>query len=98
MCGLQGWISISVIKQGNTGWLNDGMIFAAMTLLREQMKEKFCGWQSTQPGGLKPGQPFVQLLHVQKSHWITVSNYCVSAFADPCAFTAVAGLFLYRQK
>ena len=68
-----------VILQGS-GWLNDGIIYAAMTLLRDQTKGKLCGWQSTQPGGCKPiasTLPFVQILHVKKCHWITVSNYSV---------------------
>ena len=60
------------------------MIYAAQSLLREQTKEKLCGWQSTQ--NIKRGSmfkpipqhlPFVQLLHVSGCHWITVSNYRV---------------------
>ena len=59
-----------------------------MTLLREEAKEKLCGWQSTQQSAFKPLPPyllFVQMLHVNKCHWITVSNYNVvnrAAFAD----------------
>ena len=62
-------------------WLNDAIIYAAQSLLRDQTKGKVFGWQSTQcskrDGMFQPIPPnslFVQILHVHQSHWIVVSN------------------------
>lgn len=81
------WISALDLYQGDrailqsTDWLNDGMIFAAQSLLREQTKEKVYGWQSTQCGkkeglfDIVPQKcPFVQILHVANCHWVVASN------------------------
>ena len=56
-------------------WLNDTIIFAAQSILKDQFS--IHGLQSThlsqfQP--VPPYNPFVQILHVHNSHWITVSN------------------------
>lgn len=66
-------------------WLNDGIIHAAQSLLRQQTKAKVFGWQSSQCSKRKglfcplpPNSPFIQILHVQGCHWITTSN------VDPC--------------
>ena len=62
-------------------WLNDAIIYAAQSLLRDQTKGKVFGWQSTQCSKqdgmfqpIPPNSPFVQILHVHQSHWIVVSN------------------------
>ena len=58
-------------------WLNDNIICAAQTLLKRQ--SKMHGWMSTQLcksvfQPIPPRSPFVQILHINGSHWITVSN------------------------
>ena len=60
--------------------LNDRIIGAAQKLL-EQQSVNICGWQptvyeqrSTKFKVLKEEEDFVQVLHVEKNHWITVSN------------------------
>ena len=64
-----------------SGWLNDGIIYAAQKLLESQSKGKISGWQSTQcckREGLFAIVPqssrFVQILHVDSCHWVTTSN------------------------
>ena len=68
-----------VIKTGE--WLNDNIIYAAQCLLSEQSESKISGWQSTQCckrenlfSALPPYTPFIQILHVANSHWITTTN------------------------
>ena len=61
-------------------WLNDNIIHAAQSLLREQTKGSVFGWRSTQCAknySFKPipsRSPFVQVLHVAECHWVVVSN------------------------
>ena len=62
-------------------WLNDRIINACQRMLENQSGGKIKGWQSTlyeqTPVKYKPiedGVEFVQVLHIQKNHWITVSN------------------------
>ena len=93
------WISALVLYQRDRAilqskdWLNDGIIFAAQSLLREQTKEKVCGWQSTQCGKeegrlfdtVPQNCPFVQILHVTNCHWVVTSNMNVrdqSCYSD----------------
>ena len=67
----------------SSAWLNDGIIYAAQCLLREQTKGKICGWQSTQCAKnrsfkqVSAFQPFIQVLHVANCHWVVAPN------ADP---------------
>ena len=68
-----------VIKSGE--WLNDNIIYAAQCLLSEQSESKISGWQSTQCckreklfSAIPPYTPFIQILHVANSHWITTTN------------------------
>ena len=65
----------------NTSWINDNIIYAAQFLLKEQSKEKCYGWQSTQCCKSKdlfppipPFPRFIQIIHVNENHWVTVSN------------------------
>ena len=62
-------------------WLNDKIIYAAESLLRDQTKGMIFGWQSTlccnKLDMFRPvpmDLPFIQILHINNSHWITVSN------------------------
>ena len=62
-------------------WLNDGIVYAAQKLLEAQTKGKIFGWQSTQLSKreglfvvLPPSCSFIQILHVGKCHWLTISN------------------------
>ena len=66
-------------------WPNDGIIFAAQSLLQKQTKGKVGGWQSPQCSKEKGASKnafklvpldilFVQVLHDTGCHWITVSN------------------------
>ena len=73
------YVKDKVILQ-STGWLNDGIVYAAQKLLEAQTRGKIFGWQSTQLSkrGLfvvvPQSSPFVQILHVGKCHWVTTSN------------------------
>ena len=65
----------------STSWLNDGIIYAAQSLLRDETKGQVNGWQSTQcsrNGGsfkiVPTKQPFIQILHVANCHWTVCSN------------------------
>ncbi len=57
-------------------WINDKIVHAAQSILKKQCGLQ--GWQNTLLGqfhGFKPiSVPFVQILHVLKSHWVTISN------------------------
>ena len=62
------------------GWLTGNIIHAAQMLLKSQ-NTKIHGWMDTQCTKRKalfkpvrPGAKFVQILHVNGNHWITVSN------------------------
>ena len=59
-------------------WLNDGVINSAQLILKHQSDENLCGFQNTQYGKGYRFQcvtgKFVQVLNVNKSHWVTVSN------------------------
>ena len=59
-------------------WLSDAIINAAQQLLKQQSNCKIGGFQNTNYGKGYRFQheegDFVQVLHVSKSHWITVSN------------------------
>ena len=64
-------------------WLGDGIINAAQYLLKTE--SNILGLQSTVLGqgyrfqSIPAGKPFVQILHVHRSHWITVTNIgCVN--------------------
>ena len=65
----------------STSWLNDGIIYAAQSLLRDETKGQVNGWQSTQcsrnEGSFKvipPKKPFIQILLVANCHWAVCSN------------------------
>ena len=65
----------------STHWINDGIMFAAQSLLSTQSKGKIFGWQSTQLSKtealfkpIPPRAPFVQMLHISECHWSMVSN------------------------
>ena len=63
------------IKLETDRWLNDAIIISAQSILKDQFS--IHGLQSTlllqfQP--VPPYKPFVQILHVHNTHWITVSN------------------------
>ena len=70
-----------MILQSSTAWLNDNIIHAAQTLLKKQSRGTIGGWRSTQCSKrvekfpvVPPNSPFIQILHVNNNHWITVSN------------------------
>ena len=70
---------LQVIK--NSEWLNDNIIYAAQCLLLEQSESIIFGWQSTQCckreklfSAIPPCTPFIQILHVANSHWITTTT------------------------
>ena len=88
------WISKLVLYtqdkellQSVDGWLNDGIICAAQSLLKSQSKGRIDGWQSTQ--FCKQADrfqkimrsPFIQILHL-KNHWVTVSNVALRGNPD----------------
>ena len=65
----------------NSLWLNDNNIRVAQLLLQKEFGSTVCGWQSTQfskcPAlfrDILDSNPFIQILHVNNSHWITISN------------------------
>ena len=61
-------------------WLNDNIINAVQKLLDVTTGSSMKGFQSTQLGwkcafhAIEPGHQFIQILHVDSTHWITVSN------------------------
>ncbi len=62
-------------------WLNDNIICAAQCLLKKHTEGDILGFQSTQLckrkklfNSLPPKVPFIQVMNVNESHWITVSN------------------------
>ena len=61
-------------------WLNDNVINAAQTLLKKETGYSIKGFQNTQFGktckfdSVELGEKFIQILHVDSNHWITVSN------------------------
>ena len=73
-------------------WLNDNIVFASQTLLKRQSEGKIFGWRSTQCSKMKKFPPlprrnckYIQLLNVNKTHWIVASNISVqerSYYAD----------------
>ena len=71
----------------NGKWLNDTIIDAAQRLLSKQ-SPRIGGWQTPQLGvGYKfapcNGTPFIQILHVLKSHWIVATNInCTIGIVD----------------
>ena len=65
----------------STRWLNDGIMFAAQSLLKGQSKGKIFGWKSTQCSKMEKFPPlptsscrFIQILNVANTHWIVASN------------------------
>ena len=61
--------------------LTETMIMSIQYLLKNQTHRKIFGWQSTVLcqrkelfKSLPPKMPFIQVLHVNNNHWITVSN------------------------
>ena len=66
-----------VILETNA-WLNDAIIQAAQSLLKQQTNGEVFGWQSPQCAKttfqpIPQRQRFIQIIHKNK-HWITVSN------------------------
>jgi len=64
-----------------TDWLNDNIIQAAHSVLKNEFGDNISGWQSPQlikrPQCFKKisdREPFIQILHENNSHWIVVSN------------------------
>lgn len=66
------------ILDSENAWLNDSIVCAAESLLSKQSKSTiygstlFCD-KPEQFKAIPSGSPFVQVLHVNSSHWITVS-------------------------
>ena len=80
-----------------SAWLNDGIILAAQSLLRDQTKTKIFGWQSTQCSKIDglfnvvpPNSPFVQILHTGGCHWVATSNVDVR---EGGCYTDVIGIY-----
>ena len=80
---LQLYPSDKKILLSKNEWLNDSIINASQTVLKQLTAGQMKGYQNTQLGKklqfipLDENDKFVQILHVQASHWITVSNiYC----------------------
>lgn len=78
---LQLYIRDKRIIESSFEWLTDSIICAAQFLLKQQSKQKISGWMNTQLVKRKqlflpvpPNARFIQILHVDGSHWITVSN------------------------
>ena len=68
------------VLQSSDKWLTDNIIYAAQILLKNQSKQIY-GWMDTQCSKRKelfpaipPNSHFIQILHVNGSHWICVSN------------------------
>ena len=57
-----------------TQWLNDNIINAAQQLLANNKVEGFQNTQIKQFKPIEPEKSFIQILHVDSTHWITVSN------------------------
>lgn len=63
-------------------WLTSNVVHAAQLLLKKQSEQsKIHGWMDTQCSRRKdlfpavpPNSHFIQILHVNESHWITISN------------------------
>ena len=73
--------SDKMILQSSTAWLNDGLINAAQTLLKNQSNGRICGWSSTSKRTgvdkfpvIPSNSPFIQILNVSSSHWVAISN------------------------
>ena len=71
-----------LILESRHAWINDTIMDAAQTLLKELTKGQISGWQTTlycqqltKFETIPHGSPFVQIMHdVSNSHWIAVSN------------------------
>lgn len=70
------------VLQSQTEWINDNIIYVAQLLLKQMSEDDdIIGWQSTQLCKTKqlftplpPCSRFIQILHVNRNHWVTVSN------------------------
>ncbi len=69
------------ILESTDRWITDSIIVAVQELLKKQCDGKIFGWQSPQmvkrKDMFKPlpmSVPFIQVLHVNGNHWVTVSN------------------------
>ena len=76
------------ILQSNTQWLNDNIINCAQKLLKTDYPN-IQGFQNTQLGKklsfkmIDWEHPFIQILHVNGNHWVTVSNVgCEKGFIN----------------
>ena len=92
--GLKILTCIIKIMKSCAPWLNNNIIHAAQSLLKKQCNKKILGWKSTQcanssnlfsPLPLNSKYMYIQLLHVSKCHWITVSNLRVLPGDSTCA-------------
>ena len=70
-----------VCLESSAEWLNDRIINAAQIMLKSQCDYKLSGWQNvlfeqrtTSFKTIEDGTPFVQIILVGKSHWVTVSS------------------------
>ena len=70
-----------VCLESSVEWLNDRIINAAQIMLKSQCDNKLSGWQNvlfeqraTSFKIIDEGTPFVQIILVGKSHWVTVSG------------------------
>lgn len=71
-----------------TEWFNDNIINTYQELLKKE-NSHIQGWQNTQLGKtlsfkvIDLSSPFIQVLHVNGNHWITVSNIdCAAGFIN----------------
>ena len=91
------------ILSSPTGWLNDTIINAAQTLLKQQTTT-YIGFQNTLLGAnlqfrpLEMGRPFIQILHVSGNHWITSTNAGCKAGEIKLFDSAVNSYITLRAK
>ena len=88
----------NLILESKHVWLNDTIMDAAQTLLKELTKGQISGWQTTlycqrltMFETIPHGFPFVQIMHVSNSHWITVSNVNTNKKNPPFSDAVIGG-------
>ena len=69
----------AILHDKSCQWLNDNIIYAALTLLHQHASDTY-GFQSPQCGKhldftpVPTNKKYIQILHVDESHWILISN------------------------
>ncbi len=77
------------IIESSVEWLTDSIVDASQQLLKKQTSNSICGLMTplfSKKEGIfapvPPRKPFIQVIHADECHWITVSNSNVSTKSE----------------